>query len=261
MLLIQQNPGGGGEGALNFFFQVGVCGLDFQSVGLVNWYLPLKEGACQLKISKLAWELKYGQNWGCRGQNFQIFSKGGRSCELSLLLEMGSLWTKGEVWKGGLQRRTSPYRLSSSVPPLPPRLNPIFLKFKKIQAFGCSETGCQVHSHSSRKTTANTVPSKKDLRQIHGLQKWHFLNGQCQSECNSFGSNWQAVNVNSTFRNLTTKRLATNYMVSGFRSAIIQGIGLYPRGGHLYFKVDIIRVKRLSKSTLNTYFSKCENIP
>ena len=33
------------------------------------------------------------------------------------------------------------------------------------------------------------------------------------------------------------------------------------RGGHLYFKVDIIRVKRLSKSTLNTYFSKCENIP
>ena len=32
-------------------------------------------------------------------------------------------------------------------------------------------------------------------------------------------------------------------------------------GGHLYFKVDIIRVKRLSKTTLNTYFSKCENIP
>ena len=30
-------------------------------------------------------------------------------------------------------------------------------------------------------------------------------------------------------------------------------------GGHLYFKVDINRVKRLSKSTLNTYFSKCEN--
>ena len=37
---------------------------------------------------------------------------------------------------------------------------------------------------------------------------------------------------------------------------------VYPPGGaHLYFKVDIIRVKRLSKSTLNTYFSKCENIP
>ena len=34
-----------------------------------------------------------------------------------------------------------------------------------------------------------------------------------------------------------------------------------PGEGHLYFKVDIMRVKRLSKSTLNTYFSKCENIP
>ena len=34
-----------------------------------------------------------------------------------------------------------------------------------------------------------------------------------------------------------------------------------PGGGDLYFKVDIIRVKRLSKSTLNMYFSKCENIP
>ena len=32
-------------------------------------------------------------------------------------------------------------------------------------------------------------------------------------------------------------------------------------GGDLYFKVDIIHVKRLSKSTLNTYFFKCENIP
>ena len=36
---------------------------------------------------------------------------------------------------------------------------------------------------------------------------------------------------------------------------------LKARGGHLYFKVDIIRVKQLSKSTLNTYFSNCENIP
>ena len=40
-----------GGGALNFF-QVGVCGPDFRSVGLANWYLPLKEGACELKISK-----------------------------------------------------------------------------------------------------------------------------------------------------------------------------------------------------------------
>ena len=54
-------PGGGG--ALNFF-QVGVCGLDFQSVGLANWYLPLKRGACELKISK------FGYLWA---ENFQIW--------------------------------------------------------------------------------------------------------------------------------------------------------------------------------------------
>ena len=41
-----------GWGALNFF-QVGVCGPDFWSVGLANWYLPLKRGgACELKMSK-----------------------------------------------------------------------------------------------------------------------------------------------------------------------------------------------------------------
>ena len=28
----------------------------------------------------------------------------------------------------------------------------------------------------------------------------------------------------------------------------------FPRGGHLYFRLDIIRVKGLSKRTLNTYF-------
>ena len=43
----------GGGGALNFF-QVGVCGPDFRSVGLANWYLPL---ACELKIYKF-WSLR-----------------------------------------------------------------------------------------------------------------------------------------------------------------------------------------------------------
>ena len=32
-------------------------------------------------------------------------------------------------------------------------------------------------------------------------------------------------------------------------------MGLLSRGGHLYFRLDIIRVKGLSKHTLNTYFS------
>ena len=37
-----------------------------------------------------------------------------------VLLEMGPLRAAGEVWKGGLQGRTSPYPLSRSVPPPPP---------------------------------------------------------------------------------------------------------------------------------------------
>ena len=32
-------------------------------------------------------------------------------------------------------------------------------------------------------------------------------------------------------------------------------------GGHMYFRQDIILVKGLSKHTLNTYFSGCENRP
>ena len=52
------------RGALNLF-QVGVCGPDFWSVTrLANWYLPLKEGACELKISK------FGGLWT---ENFQIW--------------------------------------------------------------------------------------------------------------------------------------------------------------------------------------------
>ena len=65
------------QGGTQLFFQVGVCGPDFQSVGLANWYFPLKRGACELKISKfrglwaenfqiwglVSWNL--GKNWGC----------------------------------------------------------------------------------------------------------------------------------------------------------------------------------------------------
>ena len=68
--LKSSNPGGGGHST---FFQVGVCGPDFRSVGLANGHLPLKRaglwaenfqiwglvswkfpnlGACELKISK-----------------------------------------------------------------------------------------------------------------------------------------------------------------------------------------------------------------
>ena len=54
----------GGGGGHSTFFQVGVCGPDFRSVGLANWHLPLKRGACERKISK------FGGLWA---ENFQIW--------------------------------------------------------------------------------------------------------------------------------------------------------------------------------------------
>ena len=41
-------PGGGHS----TFFQVGVSGPDFRSVGRANWHMPLKRGACERKMSK-----------------------------------------------------------------------------------------------------------------------------------------------------------------------------------------------------------------
>ena len=126
---------GGGHST---FFQVGVCGPDFRSVGLANWHLPLKRGACERRISKfgglwaenfqiwglVSWkfpnlgacELKFGWKLRLLRLKFPDFLKRG-SCELTLLLEMGPLRAAGEAWKGGLQGRTSPYPLSRSAPP------------------------------------------------------------------------------------------------------------------------------------------------
>ena len=126
------------RGGHSTFFQVGVCGPDFRSVGLANWHLPLKRGACERKISKFgglwaenfqiqglvsqnfpnlgACELKFGWKLRLLRLKFQNFLKRG-SCERTLLLEMGPLRVAGEAWKGGLQGRTSPYPLSRSVPP------------------------------------------------------------------------------------------------------------------------------------------------
>ena len=120
------SPGGGGGGALNFFSGRGVrpgfskCGAceltfasekgglwaeNFQIWGLVSWKFP-NLGACELK---LGWKLRLLR------LKFPNFLKRG-SCELTLLLEMGPLRAAEEVWKGGLQGRTSPYSLSRSVP-------------------------------------------------------------------------------------------------------------------------------------------------
>ena len=136
-LVLRIWPGGGGHST---FFQVGVCGPDFRSVGLANWHLPLKRGACERKISKfgglwaenfqiwglVSWkfsnlgacELKFGWKLRLLRLKFPNFLKWG-SCELTLLLEMGPLRAAGEAWKGGLQGRTSPYPLSRSAPPPP----------------------------------------------------------------------------------------------------------------------------------------------
>ena len=100
------------------FFQEGVCGPDLRSVGLANWYLPLKEGACELKISKF------------EGLRAKIWSKiEAVETKISKFSQKGVLWTDSFAWNGtlanyrrgvkrGLQSGTSPYPLSRSVPPL-----------------------------------------------------------------------------------------------------------------------------------------------
>ena len=53
---------GGGNST---FFQVGVCGSDFRSVGLANWYLPLKRGGLWTENFQIKglWA-KNSQIWG-----------------------------------------------------------------------------------------------------------------------------------------------------------------------------------------------------
>ena len=89
----------------------GLVNWKFPNLGLVNWKFP-NLGACKLKISKFGGKLR-----PLLRLKFSNFLKRG-SCELTLLLEMGPLRTAGEVWKGGLQGRTSLYPLCRSVPPL-----------------------------------------------------------------------------------------------------------------------------------------------
>ena len=142
-------------GGHSVFFQVGVCGPDFRSVGLANWHLPLKRGACERKISKfgglwaenfqiwglVSWkfpnfgacELKCGWKLRLLRLKFPNFLKRG-SCELTLLLEMGPLRAAGEAWKGGLQGRTSPYPFLGQCPP-GARLSTTFAPGRKLCAY------------------------------------------------------------------------------------------------------------------------------
>ena len=113
------------RGALNFF-QVGVCSPDFRNLGLANWYLPLKEGACKLKIHLGACELKVSK---LRGLWAKIWAKiEAVEAKISKFSKDGVLWTDSFAWnvtlanyrrvvERGLQGRTSPYPLCRSVPP------------------------------------------------------------------------------------------------------------------------------------------------
>ena len=111
-------PGGGG--ALNFF-QVGVCGPDFQSVGLANWYLPLKRGlvnwkfpnlgACELKISK------FGGLWAKLWVKIEAVK-----AKISKFSQKGVLWTDSFAWNGALANYRRGVKRGSLGPhiPIPP---------------------------------------------------------------------------------------------------------------------------------------------
>ena len=118
------------QGGHSTFFQVGVCGPDFRSMGLANWHLPLKRGACKRKISKfgglwaenfqiwglVSWkfpnlgacELRFWWKLRLLRLKFPNFLKRG-SCELTPLLEMGPLRAAGEAWKAGVFRAAHPH--------------------------------------------------------------------------------------------------------------------------------------------------------
>ena len=98
-------------GALNFFFQVGVCGPNFRSVGLrtdtclwkrglVNWKFP-NLGACELKISKFLglWAeiFKFGGLWTTIWAKIETVE-----AKISKFSQKGVLWTDSFGWNGTL---------------------------------------------------------------------------------------------------------------------------------------------------------------
>ena len=104
-------------GGSQLFFQVGVCGPDFQSVGLAKWYLPLKRGACELKMSQ------FGGLWAKIWVKIEAVE-----AKISKFSQKGVLWTDSFAWNGtlanyrrGVKRGSSgphiPIPLSRSVPP------------------------------------------------------------------------------------------------------------------------------------------------
>ena len=109
------------RGGGTHFFQVRVCGPDFRSVGLANWYLSLKEGACELKV------FKFGGLWA---ENFQIWGLEGWTlgknvavkAKISKFSEKGVLWPDAFAWNGTLVKYRRSVKRGSSGPhiPIPP---------------------------------------------------------------------------------------------------------------------------------------------
>ena len=125
MLVIDDESPGGGT---HLFFQVGVCGPDFRSVGLANWHLPLKRGwaenfqiwrlvsgkvpnlgACELKISK------FGGLWA------KIWVKNEAvEAKISKFSQKGVLWTDSFAWNGTLASGRRGAKRGSSGPHMHP---------------------------------------------------------------------------------------------------------------------------------------------
>ena len=99
-MLVTQHTTKSWGGHSTFFFQVGVCGPDFWSVGLADWDASEK-GACELKISKFA---------GLWAENFQIWGLWAKiwvkiqavEAKISKFSQKGVLWTDSFAWNGTL---------------------------------------------------------------------------------------------------------------------------------------------------------------
>ena len=118
-------PGGGHS----TFFHVGACDPDFRSVGLANWYLPLKRGGlvnwnfpnlvtCELKISKFgAYELKISKFGGLRAKFWTKIEA--EEAKISKFSQEGVLWTDSFAWNGTLANCRKGVKRGSSGPHIP----------------------------------------------------------------------------------------------------------------------------------------------
>ena len=166
-----RNPGGGHS----TFFQVGVCGPDFRSVGLATWHMPLKRGglwaenfqiwglvswkfpnlgACELKISK------FGGLWARIWVKIEAVQ-----AKISKFSQKGVLWTDSFAWNGtlasgrrgekkGVFRAAHPHTHFLGQCPLPPPpgpgiFNPIHLT--------CCEVKCKVPTTLQKQYNGETV--------------------------------------------------------------------------------------------------------